>query len=206
MIITKIILILIFTFIFGTKASAIECDLPLCLKIQKRSIESFQRSIFKEMENFHQIESIPAPKVYKSYKKVSFSKPVKKIKFLWPLKRGRISSNFGYRKSPFTGKRQYHSGLDIAAPFGKSIRAAASGYVTHSGWLSNGCGLGIIIKHSKYETAYCHTSQTFVKKGDKIKRGQRIGRVGSTGHSTGPHLHFEVRKNNKTYNPLKFLG
>jgi murein DD-endopeptidase MepM/ murein hydrolase activator NlpD len=72
--------------------------------------------------------------------------------------------------------------------------------------MQGGCGIGLVINHGDYETVYCHTSKVLVSKGDRIKRGQRIGHVGSTGRSTGPHLHFEIRKGNKSYNPLNFLG
>ena len=96
--------------------------------------------------------------------------------------------------------------MDIAAPNGTRIRAAASGVVIKSGWYRNGCGIGVTIDHGKFQTYYCHASKVFVQPGDRIERGQSIGRVGSTGHSTGPHLHFEVHKGNKAYDPLKLLG
>lgn len=197
----KIILIILFTMsFFGSNVYAIECTLPLCEKINSRS------SLFKEMEGW------ATQNKYK-VKKISFTRPapvqIKKrvsSKLLWPLSRGRISSKYGYRNSPFTGQRQHHSGLDIAAPRGRIIKSAGNGVVIHSGWMRGGCGIGVVINHGDYETVYCHTSKVLVSKGDKIKRGQSIGRVGSTGRSTGPHLHFEVRKGNKSYNPLKFLG
>jgi murein DD-endopeptidase MepM/ murein hydrolase activator NlpD len=195
----KTILTILFTMSFFGNAFAIECNLPLCKKFQKRA------SMFKEMDDW-------------AVKKVSFTRPepvryaipepVKKVssKLFWPLSKGRISSHYGYRKSPFTGQQQHHSGLDIAAPRGRIIRAAGNGVVIHSGWMQGGCGIGLVINHGDYETVYCHTSKVLVSKGDRIKRGQRIGHVGSTGRSTGPHLHFEIRKGNKSYNPLNFLG
>ena len=200
----KTILTILFTMSFLGNAFAIECTLPLCKKIQKRS------SMFAEMDSWN---SYKKPRKY-TVTKISFTPPsrpkpaIRRVntKLLWPLKSGRISSKFGYRKSPLSGKRQYHSGLDIAAPSGRLIRASANGVVTRSGRISGGCGYGVFIKHGEYETIYCHASKVLVKKGDRVKSGQGIAKVGSTGHSTGPHLHFEVRKNNKSYNPLKFLG
>jgi murein DD-endopeptidase MepM/ murein hydrolase activator NlpD len=201
----KILLIILSTMLLVPEAYAIECTLPLCKKFQER--EASFKKYFK----------VGKSKRYNKIRKVSFnrfkpSKPKPNIrtkksnKLLWPLKRGRISSNFGYRKNPFNGKHQHHNGLDIAAPIGRLIRASADGVVTRSGRMSNGCGIGVYINHGNYETIYCHASKVLVKIGDRVKRGQNIGRVGSTGYSTGPHLHFEVRKNKKSYNPLKFLG
>ena len=199
----KFLLIILFTVLFVGNVFALECNLSLCKKIQQRS------SMFKEMDSW---DSFKPPTKYK-VGRVSFipsrTKPVKRevnTNLLWPLKRGRISSKFGYRKNPFNGSRQHHNGLDIAAPMGRLIRASASGVVTRSGRITGGCGYGVFIQHDNYETIYCHASKVLVKNGDKVKRGQGIAKVGSTGHSTGPHLHFEVRKNNKSYNPLNYLG
>ena len=182
--------------LFVPEVYAIECSLPLCKRIQKQSTK-FDK-MFKEMRRY-------------TITKASYVPPVKKKKYsklLWPLQGGKISSKFGYRKSPFTGHKQHHNGIDIAAPKGTRIRAVASGVVTKSGWMSNGCGYGVHIKHSNYETVYCHASRVFVVKGEQIKRGQGIAEVGSTGNSTGPHLHFEIRslRTSKSVNPLKYLG
>ena len=205
----KIILTILFSISFLGNAMALECTLPLCKKFQKRA------SMFKEMDSW---DTYRAPKKY-TVTKISFTppsrpKPVRKkikkklAKLLWPLKSGRISSKFGYRKNPFNGTRQHHNGIDIAAPTGTMIRAVASGIVTLSGRITNGCGYGVYIQHTNYETVYCHASKVLVKIGDKVKRGQGIAKVGSTGYSTGPHLHFEIRslKTSKSLNPLKYLG
>jgi len=193
-------------------SDAIICTLPLCNKINRGN------HLFKQIDNYQpKYDNYDFSKMNKNsskkIKRITFepSKPIKKKtrkKLLWPLKRGRISSKFGYRIDPFNGKKQHHNGLDIAAPKGTRIRAVASGVVTKSGWMSNGCGYGVHIQHSNYETVYCHSSRVFVVKGEKVKRGQGIARVGSSGHSTGPHLHFEIRslRTNKSVNPLKYLG
>ncbi len=124
--------------------------------------------------------------------------------FLRPL-RGRITSRFGWRKDPFTGKRAFHYGVDISAPVGTPVRAAASGMVIYAGWYG-GYGNVVIIKHSLgYTTVYGHLSAIVVNPGQVVKKGQIIGAVGNTGRSTGPHLHFEIRKNGRAINPLRFV-
>ncbi|RME87865.1 MAG: LysM peptidoglycan-binding domain-containing protein, partial [Candidatus Hydrogenedentota bacterium] len=127
---------------------------------------------------------------------------VKRKLFQWPI-RGRITSRFGWRKNPITGKRQFHTGLDIGARYGSTIRAAGSGVVVYAG---NGGSYGnlVILKHrGNYLTAYAHCSKILVKKGQAVRKGQRIAKVGSTGLSTGSHLHFEVRRGRKKINPYK---
>lgn len=122
----------------------------------------------------------------------------------WPLK-GRISSAFGWRRHPVLKKRKYHTGIDIAAPNGLPIRAADHGVVISSGY-NGGYGKMITIDHgNRISTLYAHCSQLFVSKGDKVAQGQLIANVGSTGLSTGPHLHFEVRKNGTPVNPMDYL-
>lgn len=126
------------------------------------------------------------------------------MKFRWPVV-GKISSHYGWRRSPFGTRRVFHSGLDIAAPKGRAIVAAADGKVVHSGWMS-GYGNALVIAHANgVSTLYGHCSSLLARKGEQVKSGQLIARVGSTGRSTGNHLHFEVRIKNATQNPLKHL-
>ncbi|MEM8593781.1 MAG: M23 family metallopeptidase [Pseudomonadota bacterium] len=122
-----------------------------------------------------------------------------------PVK-GRISSNYGYRIHPVTGRRKMHKGIDIAAGYHTSIVAPAPGVVTFSGW-KGGYGKSIDIDHGNgLVTRYAHNSRNIVKKGDVVRKGDLIGRVGSTGRSTGPHLHFEVIKDSRAVNPKKYLS
>jgi murein DD-endopeptidase MepM/ murein hydrolase activator NlpD len=122
----------------------------------------------------------------------------------WPLT-GRISSRFGWRRHPVLKKRKYHSGIDIAAPSGTAIMASDHGVVLYSGW-NGGYGKMLSIDHgNQISTVYAHCSQLLVKVGDKVAQGQRVAMVGTTGLSTGPHLHFEVRVNGKPDNPMKYL-
>lgn len=126
------------------------------------------------------------------------------VRFRWPVA-GQISSNFGWRRSPFGSRRVFHSGLDIRAPKGRGIVAAAGGRIVHAGWMG-GYGYTIVISHPNgVNTLYAHCSSLVAKKGQTVKSGQLIARVGSTGRSTGNHLHFEVRVNGKPQNPLRYL-
>jgi len=122
----------------------------------------------------------------------------------WPVY-GRITSTFGTRKSPFGRRREFHDGLDIAARKGTPVRAAGTGIISFAGWKS-GYGRVAIIKHGNgYSTWYAHNSAILVKSGEKVQKGQVISRVGSTGRSTGPHLHFMVTVNGKLTDPRKVL-
>lgn len=118
---------------------------------------------------------------------------------------GWISSRFGYRKSPFTGLREFHSGLDLATRKGTPVIATADGVVTFAG--RNG-GLGKMVKISHgygKVTRYAHLHELLVKRGDRVKRGEKIGLVGNTGRSTAPHLHYEVHVNGIPVNPQKYI-
>ena len=124
--------------------------------------------------------------------------------FSWPVS-GTITSPFGWRSNPFGGSPDFHQGLDIAAPSGTTITAAASGTIIMAQWYG-GYGNYILIDHGGgYSTGYGHCSAIYVGVGQSVKRGQAIGAVGSTGMSTGPHLHFEVRINGKPVDPAPRL-
>jgi murein DD-endopeptidase MepM/ murein hydrolase activator NlpD len=117
-----------------------------------------------------------------------------------------INSEFGYRKDPFGRRRSvFHSGLDIKGEKGDPVNASAYGTVESAGW-NSGYGNCVIIKHKNgYKTLYGHLSKIVVKEKQSVKAGQKIGEIGSTGHSTGNHLHYEVHKNGKAINPRNFL-
>lgn len=117
----------------------------------------------------------------------------------WPVK-GVVTSGFGRRRG------RNHEGIDIGAKSGTPIRAAAAGEVKFSGWGPTGYGKMIIIKHpNELTTVYAHNSRNLVPKGRKVSKGQIIGLVGSTGRSTGPHLHFEVRNHTHPKDPIRYL-
>jgi murein DD-endopeptidase MepM/ murein hydrolase activator NlpD len=125
--------------------------------------------------------------------------------FIWPLN-GAITSPYGYRKDPFTGNRvQFHTGLDIRGSTGTPVRAAMSGRVSSAGYDAVFGNYVIISHHSGYRTLYGHLSVIRTRNGAYVGTGERIGDVGSTGLSTGPHLHFMVYKNGVTVNPRSLI-
>ncbi len=119
---------------------------------------------------------------------------------------GWFSHGFGWRKDPFSGQREFHSGIDIVAPEDTVVRASADGVVARSD-RSPDLGNVLEIAHGYgYVTRYAHLNRLLVKRGDRVKRGDLVGRVGSTGRSTGPHLHYEVFRDGRRVNPWKYLG
>lgn len=123
----------------------------------------------------------------------------------WPVDGGWVSSGFGMRMDPFTGHQSVHEGVDIASRMGGPIYATGDGVVSLAGDKS-GYGLTVEVTHeSNLVTRYAHASAVLVKVGDRVKRGDQIARVGTTGRSTGPHLHFEVLRNDQAVNPGRFL-
>jgi murein DD-endopeptidase MepM/ murein hydrolase activator NlpD len=120
------------------------------------------------------------------------------LEFGWPL-RGRLSSSFGWR-----GLRA-HEGIDIVARSGTKVRAAEAGRVIESGWLG-GYGRVVIVKHAgRYSSVYAHNSRNRVRKGQFVEKGQVVAEVGSSGRSSGPHLHFEIRRDRDPQDPLRYL-
>ena len=118
-----------------------------------------------------------------------------------PLATSRVSSNFGYRVNPVTGQWRRHAGIDLAASHGTPVVATAAGVVTLAGYAGNYGNLVIVRHGSGVETRYAHLSRLAVGRGSTISRGQVIGYVGSTGRSTGPHLHYEIRRHGHAQNP-----
>jgi murein DD-endopeptidase MepM/ murein hydrolase activator NlpD len=123
----------------------------------------------------------------------------------WPVEKGWVSSNFGSRMHPMTGKKQFHRGVDIPGKLGAEVLAVADGVVTRSiksgnyGWL-------VEIDHGDdYTTLYSHNRVNLVKEGETVIKGQAVAQIGSTGRSTGPHVHFEVLKKDRHINPVKYL-
>lgn len=118
---------------------------------------------------------------------------------------GWLSRGFGYQTDPFSGQRAFHAGVDIACNTGTDIIAPADGVVEYAGWKE---GLGIMVKIDHgygYATIFGHMSRNLARTGDRLRRGDVIGEVGSTGHSTGPHVHYEVWKNGRAENPMQFI-
>ncbi|HOQ39179.1 MAG TPA: M23 family metallopeptidase [Fervidobacterium sp.] len=123
--------------------------------------------------------------------------------FVWPAY-GSITSEFGWRLHPIYNKNMFHSGIDIGVPLSTPVFAARGGTVKYAGWQS-GYGNVIIIDHGGYQTYYAHLSKINVYVGLRVEKGDFIARSGNTGTSTGPHLHFEVRKNDEPNDPVAYL-
>ena len=126
----------------------------------------------------------------------------------WPTKdvKRKINSKFGIRRDPFTHQRRHHSGVDVTAAYGSAVLATADGVISFSGYHEF---LGNLIKIDHgygFETWYGHLSKRTLKKGDVVKRGDVVGKVGTTGRSTGPHIHYEVHANGKAVDPRTYMG
>jgi murein DD-endopeptidase MepM/ murein hydrolase activator NlpD len=145
--------------------------------------------------------AIPRNIALKSYRT---NNPVKTSRqsFVLPVS-GTISSPYGWRKDPFTGEPDFHHGVDIASPSGSGIFAAGKGRVVFSGW-KKGYGNVVEIEHRDgLSTLYAHNAKNLVREGEEVGHYQLIALVGDTGKSTGPHLHYEVKKNGEVVNPTK---
>jgi len=160
-----------------------------------RRVHSIQPEV-KTPRNLSSSTSVSSvPKLGEAHRPVSLHLPI----------RGAIRSVFGPRRDPINGRHRFHQGVDIAAPRGTPIEAAAAGTVVFSG-RNKGYGNMVMIEHADgRRTLYAHAESLFVRAGDTVAAGQAIAAVGSTGHSTGPHLHFEVREGNRPLNPLTVL-
>ncbi|MBX7481775.1 M23 family metallopeptidase [Qipengyuania qiaonensis] len=122
-----------------------------------------------------------------------------------PLNDTKLTSDFGMRTHPVLGGRRNHKGVDLAAPIGTPIYATADGYVSKAEWFSS-YGKYVSIEHgASLQTRFAHMSDIAVKAGSRVKKGDLIGYVGSTGRSTGPHLHYEVRIDGKAVNPVPYM-
>jgi murein DD-endopeptidase MepM/ murein hydrolase activator NlpD len=118
---------------------------------------------------------------------------------------GRWVSPYGKRENPITKITNFHSGIDISASSGTPIRATADGVVSYSGWTLHS-GYVVILEHGfNFSTVYAHNNKNTVRVGQEMKRGDLLGYVGSTGQSTGPHVHYEIWEKGKNVNPQKFL-
>ncbi|MEK7433921.1 MAG: peptidoglycan DD-metalloendopeptidase family protein [Cyanobacteriota bacterium] len=170
-----------------------------------------EKSFYEKEVRLLEQESSRVTDMLKNIKKTgssysgSYSVPYSGGRMGWPCGATTITSNFGYRIHPIFGTRKLHAGLDIGASEGTPIYAAANGVVVESGW-TGGYGKAVIINHgSGIATLYAHSSVLYVAPGQRVKRGQLIAAVGSTGFSTGGHLHFEVRVNGSPTDPLTYL-
>lgn len=141
---------------------------------------------------------------HRNVTKHTSNKVTRRPRFAWPMK-GKITSGFGTRTDPFSGKKAFHCGIDISAVSGTPVKASAPGRVIYSGWKSS-YGKVVVLRHQGgYITVYAHNSRNLVKVNSKVKEGQLIAYSGNTGASTGGHLHFEIRKYVTPLNPFRML-
>lgn len=134
-----------------------------------------------------------------------YENELRTVPTIFPAAEGRISSHYGERKDPFTGRASFHTGTDVAAPLNTPIFAAADGKVIFSG-RDGGYGKTVVIKHgSTYETLYAHLNRIDVEVGDTVNKGDIIGGMGTTGRSTGVHLHYEVKRNGERFDPYIYM-
>lgn len=125
--------------------------------------------------------------------------------FGWPVA-GTISSSYGYRNHPVYEKRKFHTGVDLSVPSGSTVKATADGIVSFAGWTENS-GIVVVAEHGHgFSTAYAHNRKALVRVGQRIARGDAIAMSGSTGVSTGPHVHYEIWRNGRHMNPAGFLA
>ncbi len=132
--------------------------------------------------------------------------PIQIVRFLKPVDGYDVNSNFGLRHLAGEAKPRPHQGVDIAAPVGVAVLSTAPGEVVRTGYEPGGYGRFAEIKHANGLTSfYAHMSRVEVKRGDRLSGGERLGRIGSTGYSTGPHLHFEIRRGGVKLDPTRFI-
>lgn len=184
--------------LLGSRGGSVSSTLEV--KRRYRRLMTTIQSNEKEMANLG-----VAAKAYRERKVQQYrEKLASRTPSLWPCL-GALSSGYGSRVHPVYGVGRFHSGCDISAPMGTEIRATAAGTVTTSGWLG-GYGQAIEIAHgSGLSTLYGHCSQLVVPVGTQVIKGQLIARVGSTGVSTGPHCHYEVKISGSTIDPAPYL-
>ncbi len=169
-------------------------------------VYTIARNFKKSVEDICNINEIPPSHLFKKGDYVFIPNySIRFRDFMLPLFNTKITSGFGWRTHPIFGILKYHEGIDLKQRYGAPVRAACDGKVIFAGW-AEGYGKLIILKHHKeYTTYYGHLSKIRVKRGQWVYKGQIIGNVGTTGWTTGPHLHFEVRKNGVPISPNKVL-
>lgn len=176
------------------------------------TLESEQAALEKEIDEMEAQSGSIASEINSYYASLSASDPGYTYTgsgvFTWPLSTGgTLTSNYGYRIHPISGVRKMHTGVDLAAPAGTPILAAESGTVSLVRKLGTGYGWYVVVSHgSNISTLYAHMSSIIVSEGQAVSRGQQLGGVGTTGSSTGNHLHFEVRVNGSHVSPWGYIS
>ncbi len=170
----------------------------LLIKTAKK-LDKIASEIYVQLKSYDEVYKLAKEKE-KMLRSIPGIQPVK----ISDLKR--ISSYYGYRIDPIYKVRKFHSGIDFSAPEGAPVFATADGVVKRIRHSRRGYGNTVLIDHGYgYETFYAHLSKILVRRGQKVKRGQKIGLVGNTGKSTAPHVHYEIWKNNRKVNPIYYF-
>lgn len=160
-----------------------------------------------ELSKKARVQSVSLSDIYQKAKNQSLlleRKP--SIQPISPADRFWLTSTFGYRWDPFTKRRRMHHGIDLAGPVGLNVYSTGAGMVEIAEHNRYGYGKEVIIDHGfGYKSVYAHLDEIHVKAGDTLKKGELIGKLGNTGRSTGPHLHYEIRKDNRSVNPMYFF-
>lgn len=169
--------------------------------ILQLSSETGSDFVHLEQEMDTLLDSLSAAKT----KIIEHQKIIRITPSIWPTNSKKVTSTFGYRKDPFTNRPSYHAGIDIGGKMNDPVYTTADGVVSFVG-SDNSHGNNVIIDHSNgIRTRYMHLSKFTVKKGEKVEKGQKIGQLGSTGRSTGPHLHYEIIKNGVQIDPKPYM-
>ncbi|MGM0602888.1 MAG: M23 family metallopeptidase [Bacillota bacterium] len=179
-------------------------DFRLYYKGTEELINDMQHEIARLKDDISVVEK--NERIIKN-KAVKVRKEMRTKPSIWPLAAsGRISAEFGWRYHPILKRQEFHDGLDIAVNYNTPVISAAEGKVIFAGW-SSGYGRLVKVKHSnQYTTYYAHLNKIAVSVGEKVKKGQLIAYSGNSGRSTGPHLHYEIRKNGVPENPRKYVN
>jgi len=167
-------------------------------------LEDLRTNSLRHTKNLYRIEDLLGLDKPLTLPEPAISTPTLGFRALWPTI-GLIMSHFGKRLSPVTGQWQTHTGIDISTRIGTPVRSTADGVVVFKGW-DGAYGNTVILDHGGgYISRYAHLSHIYVSHGQTVHRGDIIGTVGVTGNATGPHLHFEINRNGRAMNPIKFL-
>ncbi|WP_164214367.1 M23 family metallopeptidase [Virgibacillus sp. YIM 98842] len=201
---------------FEARLSELELDLPEDLQdtdgsggLELPSNESYLEHTEEVSNNLSEMKK-QLPEMVDNFEQTvsalaEYEEQLKFIPTYFPAEEGRISSEFGNRSDPFTGQSRFHSGADIAAPLETPIYAAAEGEVILAG-RNGGYGETVVIDHGEtYETLYAHLNSIDVSVGDRVEKGEEIGGMGTTGRSTGVHLHYEIIRNGEHVNPYLYM-
>jgi murein DD-endopeptidase MepM/ murein hydrolase activator NlpD len=189
------------------EATAVETDLKTKKQQQQATLAANKKAQQAELDENEKLEA-ESNALREKIRKIQVSRKGGTVGTVsnWPLPgRYEVSSPFGWRTHPISGKRSLHTGIDIPAPSGTALHSVGAGEVIYAGWYG-GYGNAVVIDHGKgVSTLYAHQSRLAVSEGQTVTQNQIIGYVGSTGFSTGPHLHFEVRINGNPTDPLQYF-